>query len=86
MWLRGNFKNSIKTDKKSYPGFARHWYTDITTILSSLENKDHQMLEIQETELNQKKSDESKEDLAFWHNLSEFTPESTLETLRQMEK
>lgn len=70
MWLRGNFKNSIKTDKKSYLGFARHWYTDITAILSSLENKDHQMLEIQETELNHQKSDESKEDLAIWYNLS----------------
>lgn len=60
MWLRGDFNNSIKTDKKSYPGFAKHFYTHITIILSSLENKDHQMLEILEMELNQKKSDESK--------------------------
>lgn len=44
------------------------------------------MLETQETELNQKKSDESKEDLAFWYNLSEFTTESTSETYRQMQK
>lgn len=30
------------------------------------------MLEIEEMELNQKKSDESKEDLAFWCNLWVF--------------
>lgn len=71
--------------KKGYPGFARYQYTDITTALSSLKNKDHQMLEIEEMKLNQKKSDESK-DLAFWYNLSEFSSQTTLETLRQMEK
>ncbi|TKC41171.1 hypothetical protein EI555_014485, partial [Monodon monoceros] len=40
-------KNSIKIDKKSNPGFDRHWHTDIiTTILFSLVNKEHQTLEV----------------------------------------
>lgn len=56
-------KNSIKIDeKKSNPGFDRHWHTDIvTTILFSLVNKEHQTLEVWKKGPNQNKLDESKE-------------------------
>ncbi|XP_053414242.1 dynein axonemal assembly factor 11 isoform X2 [Nycticebus coucang] len=73
--------------KRSHPGFDGRWYTDIGATLSSLENKDClQGPEIQGEEHNNKKLDESEDDVEFWNKPSFFTPESRLETLRHMEK
>lgn len=76
-------QRKLQDRKKRNPGFDGHWHTAIiTTILSSLETKYYQTLEILEEHLIQKKSGESKEDQHSGISSLMFTPDFRLETLR----